>query len=396
MQFTRAAALSLLLALSAASPAAAAALTVNFRLIDSVDATASSLGEFDLNNLGDVAYRRGLPGEESIVLNRGGVETIVAEGSPTILVGDPNVNDLGTVSYFRRATSNDQSIWFWRDGAARQVITTVGSEYRRLRRPTFDQALNNNDQYAFRADANTSAGQVIDVLSGGAFTRIAENGGGVLPIFGGPSINDSGDLAYLTFEDDVIETIVSVVDGVSSTIAREVEAGLDFQSRATINNAGAVSYSSIAFDPIAGDFVEGGGLYLHTGGATQLIADTAGQFFLFGSPSLNDRGEIAFLATLDDGRRSLNVFSAGIISTIIATGDLLDGFIVSSFLNRPVINNRGEIAFSVILSDGTQRLYTALTSSVATVPAPGAIAAFGTGLAAFAAVRRRRRSAVAA
>lgn len=66
------------------------------------------------------------------------------------------------------------------------------------------------------------------------------------------------------------------------------------------------------------------------------IADASGAFSGFGGgPSVNSSGAVASQAGLDAGGQSLNVFSCSIQTTILSTGDALDGLVISSLFFGP-------------------------------------------------------------
>ena len=72
------------------------------------------------------------------------------------------------------------------------------------------------------------------------------------------------------------------------------------------------------------------------GGPLTTVADTRGEFASFGfrPPSLNNEGDVAFLATLDDGTSGIFVGSDSIADRVITTGDTLDGSTVQTHLLR--------------------------------------------------------------
>jgi hypothetical protein len=108
------------------------------------------------------------------------------------------------------------------------------------------------------------------------------------------------------------------------------------------------------------------------GKRTRIVADTNGAFSGFaGSPirfpgnpvggfdvgvSLNDRGDVAFVAGLDGGGAGSGGIFTGpdvVRDKVITTGDPLAGSSVSDIvMSRQSLNNKGQIAFQVTLADG--------------------------------------------
>ncbi len=80
-----------------------------------------------------------------------------------------------------------------------------------------------------------------------------------------------------------------------------------------------------------------------------------GSFVEFDTPSLNNRDEIAFVATVRHGRElfeALYLYSNGRLRKLLAQGDpYLDGGFFDQF-GLPIINNRGVIAVAVTLARG--------------------------------------------
>ena len=85
-------------------------------------------------------------------------------------------------------------------------------------------------------------------------------------------------------------------------------------------------------------------------GTPTVVADTTGAFAFFGfrPPSINNDGDVAFHATLDDGTSGIFVGS----DQVIGTGDTLDGSTVQNltFYEEGLIDS-GQLAFVATLGD---------------------------------------------
>ena len=82
--------------------------------------------------------------------------------------------------------------------------------------------------------------------------------------------------------------------------------------------------------------------------AITLIADTRGAFSSFnGGPALNDKGTIAFSASLDAGGSGIFTSSGGSLTTIANTSGY---FANAKFNSTPAINNQGTVAFTTSLN----------------------------------------------
>ncbi len=106
----------------------------------------------------------------------------------------------------------------------------------------------------------------------------------------------------------------------------------------------------------------------------QPIPGSDSPFVFFGAPAINDKGNIAFLSILSllDGISTEGIFIGPdlINDKVIASGDLLLGSKVQNIsFSRHGLNNLGQIAFSAQLEDGSGGIFLA-TPDVESVPEP--------------------------
>jgi hypothetical protein len=117
-----------------------------------------------------------------------------------------------------------------------------------------------------------------------------------------------------------------------------------------VNNAGVV-----VFNAFLGNNEQA--IITGSGGDLTVVADTSGPFSdfgFFGGPSINDSGEVAFNATLDGAFGSgIYTGSDPLTDSVIEVGDALGGSIVTNALIcSEGLNNAGQIAFVAQLEDG--------------------------------------------
>src|ERR687898_1422601 len=89
-------------------------------------------------------------------------------------------------------------------------------------------------------------------------------------------------------------------------------------------------------------------------GTPTVVADTTGAFAFFGfrPPSINNDGEVAFHATLDDGTSGIFVGPDPVADRVISTGDTLDGSTVQNLtFCEEGLSDSGELAFVATLED---------------------------------------------
>jgi Ca2+-binding RTX toxin-like protein len=166
-------------------------------------------------------------------------------------------------------------------------------------------SINNNDEVAFNADLDTGE-QGIFVYDG-EIQEIANNSG-EFDLFSSPDINDEGAIAFLAEKDD--------------------------GSR---------------------------GIYTNTYGELETLIDDSGDFSYFNSqPAFNNNGEVAFYGELDDGSAGIFVASEIGYEKIVAVGDELAGSTVQELvIVQEGLNDSGQVAFQARLEDGNFAIFRA-------------------------------------
>ena len=215
----------------------------------------------------------------------------------------------------------------------------------------------------------TSDGRLIDFESDGRAGTVDS-----------PTINDTGTIAYRRQSSGSRFQILSNSGTQNSNIIYENifpffvgTQNFGFNSP-SINNAGVVSFVTV---PEADKFegFQGGTLnpkkaiVLKSNGVNTItVADTSGDFSSFGIigipggdtaiynvTSINDSGNVAFLADLDTGGEAIFIERNSVQERTIATGDSLFGYtVVDLTLSREGLNDRGQVAFIAKLANNTE------------------------------------------
>jgi hypothetical protein len=175
--------------------------------------------------------------------------------------------------------------------------------------------------------------------------------------FGGnlarPSIDNDGQIA---FDDSVQPAFDSGIFAGRDQSSRTIAApDPDRYVRSpTFNDAGTAAFEPSFFDE-TGRFVTA--IVTGNGGPLSTVADTTGSFigFFFRPPSINNSGAVAFGAFLDDNETS-GIFVGPRVkkNLVIATGDRLDGGrVLSGGLSfcEEGLNDSGQFAFIASLDD---------------------------------------------
>ena len=248
-------------------------------------------------------------------------------------------------------------------------------------------ALNDNGDVAFFAWMDNSPSRGIFLSSGGVISKVATTGdaapgGGTLTDLG---LSDSGrhalsETGAVAFGGQVEGTpdagfsiFLARAGGSLTRVARAGELAPTRPSyrsftlgTGSINSTGTIAFQSA---------VAGGGIFLADGSGIRAVAavgDPApggGEFTFFtpfDPPTINDAGEIAFVATFQDtgGNQRQGIFAGqpGALRPVAASGDpIARGTFGQYFPNdRAIIDNSGGVSFAATLTDGRSGVFRSL------------------------------------
>lgn len=187
-----------------------------------------------------------------------------------------------------------------------------------------------------------------------------------------PALNDTGTVAFWASLDAGGQGIFTSSGGDYTTIANSSGSFKDLDWPG-LNNAGTVVFQA-SLD--AG----GRGIFTSSGGNYTTIADSSGLFDYFSAPTINDAGTVAFWASLDSGDQGIFTGADPVANKVIATGDTLFGSTVTGLTFSPKgFNDAGQIAFIASLGNGRQGLFRADPEAQVptSVPEPGSIVGLG-------------------
>lgn len=312
-----------------------------------------------INASGAVAFVAGLDdGGRGVYTGSGGPLTTIVErhdGFQTSF-GVPSINSDGTVAV---TASGLLSGVMRGNGGPLTTIATVGGKYTAF---GGGPGINDNGVVAFRG-AGTGYDSVA-VGSGGAITTIADSNGpfgyGNPNFFGNmPSINNSGLVAFYAPLDDGSTGIFSGNGGGTKIVASKDGTFKDFGPSPSINDSGTVAF--LAYTQSANTGFRG--IYTETSGGTPTkFVDASGPYAAFGDPSINGTGTVAFLAFLDNQAVGIYTGPNPTANKVIQTGDALDGSTVTGLLggfDHRGLNDAGQVAFLATLADGRTVVYRA-------------------------------------
>ena len=232
--------------------------------------------------------------------------------------------------------------------------------------------INGKGQVAFFATVlRGRASEGFFLASGGRISKLAADGdpapgGGVFSGFGRhpvPALNDGGELAFAAAIAGAraVEGIFVASKRGTRTVALAGSAAPDIPSGTfssvdtpAINDRGDVAF--LATVRRGRESLDA--IYLHSGGKSRKIvvqgdpAPAGGTFAGFGPPSLNGKGLVVFGAVVE-GRAvpgGLFVSKGGAIRMLVGAGEETpDGGIFAKFSERIAVNDAGTVAFNAIL-----------------------------------------------
>ncbi|RCJ40216.1 hypothetical protein A6770_10755 [Nostoc minutum NIES-26] len=279
------------------------------------------------------------------------VDTNGTNGSFSFL-GTPSLNNLGTVAFQGERTLNDVSGVGFFTGNGRSLTTVYFDDNAKgilVSRPSI------NDKGTVVFTDNEFGKTYIN--TNGKVTFIANTNGG------NPSINNQATVSLILPDRGLVTR-----NGQVTTIIADTNNSFTSLSGdgSPINKQGSVAFLAKLK---SGDE----GIFTGNGGSLKTIADTSDYFDGFGaSPAINDDGKVAFWAFLKSGGEGIFNGSDLVKNKVIATGDNLFGSKVTGIESFDLqgLNNRGQIAFAASLANGTQGIYVATPENATSVPEP--------------------------
>jgi hypothetical protein len=333
------------------------------------DSTTANFHFFDnspaVNATGTVVFRvsyttavggiyTGSGGSLTTVASTSGPEGFTAFGT----FGSPTINAAGDVAFLGQFSTT--SALLVRGPTPFTVASSNNSPWANGTNVFNDgPAINGNNQVAFRGNQTSDSG-VYRFNGNGAPTStdtiasLNTSPQGFSQFLGDPAINAGGTVVfkanlaaggsgiYLGTGSGSLTTIVTTGGTITGTGAWP-----------SINTAGHVAY-----------LVTGTGysaVYRYAGGSSTLIADSTGVFSnIVTNPAISGADRVAFVADLAAGGRGLFTGGNPATDTVIQTGSALDGSTVTDlFVGPSAFNDAGQLAFYATLADGRSGVYLA-------------------------------------
>jgi hypothetical protein len=325
-----------------------------------------------LNDAGQVVFMAGLqPDPTGVFVGSGGPLTTVVDttgafsalgfrnqGTP-LAGGFASINGSGQVTFAGLGRDGRTGYFADADGSVTIADNTLPNV--RFEGDVFSSGSGSLTAVEAVVVINQRSRQAILVRNGGPQTRIADTSLTFAALDLDPRVNASGLVAFHGIRRDGSEGIFTGNGGTLTTIADNSGAFAAFTDAPAISDTGDVLFQA-TLKP-SGDAPRVQGLFLSRAGAITTVVDDSGAFVSFGfAPAVNARGQVAFEGTTRGGL--VGIFTGGNPQKdrVIAVGDELDGSTVvdlSTSAFRTSLNNNGQIAFTAQLEDGRTGVYRA-------------------------------------
>jgi hypothetical protein len=262
-----------------------------------------------------------------------------------------SINDAGTVAFVgsRTVTSNGIALY------DEPIVFTVDANDVTPLAQGLDLensvSINNEGNVAFSRQSGPYGG--VYVAQGKSVNRISNHTGP----FAYPVINNNGTVAFFAYSTEGT-SIVTGSGGALTTNARDKTDAfpafvLDSTGTLAFNDKGTVAFIS---------HLKGGktGIVKADGGRFSTIADNTGAYERFSTVALNNTGKVVFQAYLRGAtpdRPETGIYTGAdpVANKVIAVGDpLFDSTVAQLALWRDGLNDAGQIAFLATLADGRE------------------------------------------
>ncbi|MGD1899865.1 MAG: choice-of-anchor tandem repeat NxxGxxAF-containing protein [Phormidesmis sp.] len=309
-----------------------------------------------INDLGEVAFTAEAAGQLGIFQGDGGAITPLFPSSLGLnTVEGIDFNSAGVVAF----TENSTPGVFTSDGTVSTLIINPDTALGQIGfLPDAFSAPDINESGAIAVVANNfgSGEQALYLTEAGVGSTIAEAPEFDIFRF---SLNNNNEVTFFAISGAAPDgdAIFLSEDGGAPTPLPD-PLGFGTIEGPTLNDGGTVAYDTL-FVNDEGAAVQG--IFIQNGEEVTLKADITGDFNSLDRPAINNAGELVFLAQLETGESGLFSGSDPVGDRIIATGDDLFGATVTGldFTQQTGLNNSGQLTFNASFADGSIGVYRA-------------------------------------
>jgi hypothetical protein len=339
---------------------------------DTTTAAEIGVAPAALNDSGQVAFMAGVqPGATGVFVGSGGPLTTIADttgqfrrlgfpslGSP-LSHGFASIDGRGQVT-FAAVTRVDSHVGYFAGPGGVVTVAETPTIFR-FDGDVFSSGSGPLTTFEAVVSVNQKPRQAILVGNGGPLTSIADTSQTFAALDLDPRVNASGQVAFRGTRSDGSEGIFVGSGGPLTTIADTSGPFAAFTDAPAIADTGAVLFQATLKASPGRPRIHG--LFLSRGGTIRTVVDDTGAFASFGfAPAVNARGDVAFEGTTKSGRVGIFTGRDPDEDCVITIGDRLDGsrvFDLSTSAFSTSLNNTGQIAFIAQLEDGRTGVYRA-------------------------------------
>jgi hypothetical protein len=305
-----------------------------------------------INDKGTVAFVGGVAGGSISVYTADGKsqsQLTTQQDCPSLDCFATSINGAGTVAFIGAKS----------DALDERQITTVFTADGRTVNHVVDArdldrrnvSINEQGAVAFSRLSRTEGG--VFVSQGTALTRISDHGA----LFAQPVVNNQGAVAFFDFS----PRGTAIVTGNGGPLTAVVHDRTEDFPAFVLAPAGTLAFNDKG-NVVFVSWLRRGkmGVVKASEGTFQTIADSTDAFIRFSMVALNNKGEVAFQASLrtpapNSSGRGIFTGPDPVADKVVAAGDPLFGSTVTDIeFWRDGLNEAGEIAFMATLADGRQ------------------------------------------
>jgi hypothetical protein len=305
-----------------------------------------------INDLGKIAYSENAG---RFVTATDGITRNDWEVTPGNYIFTPSINNKGTVVSLGTLIKPDNSITvgaFLLNGNQKTFIPKVlagGSDT-----VYGDLAINDSNTLAFPSTGSEFSLPFfppnnfnLSIKPDDGYTSVVEiNNAGIVAFTGRSASGKQGIVIGKGNSSTVIADTDGIFDRFFQLIPDDGFADRFITPSLAINDTNTVTFRATLDTGVEG-------IFTGDGTTTKTIADSTGAFSFFKATSINNRGTVVFSAGLDDGGFGIFTASNSIADKVIATGDPLFGSMVTGLdFYQQGLNNLDELAFKATLADG--------------------------------------------
>ncbi|WP_460531951.1 choice-of-anchor tandem repeat NxxGxxAF-containing protein [Chitinimonas naiadis] len=298
---------------------------------------------------GVVAFQATLPDGHSGVFTSDGraitdVAVTTTANCPVLRFSShPDINRAGTLTIYGVLRNDEDALLLYANGQL--SVTGVREQFAGI--GPLGPTMNEQDDVAFRGTLQDGRAG-IHLRHGTESITVAAVGESYRGFEGLPVVNNHGQVVFRADMQDGRQGVFLYEEGRCTTVVMTGDAFAEIARFPIVNDQGTVAFVATrsSGEP---------GIFTSTAGSTTCLLDAAAGFESYRGVLINNAGLVAFYGTPIGGALGIYAGPDPLRHRLIGLGDtLFDGTVVDFALNPVSVNERGQLAIRVALSDGRQ------------------------------------------